>query len=125
MKAKVTSYRAMQYEFPFTPPSLNTILAEHPLTRAKRKKRFIQDMTMEIRSQGTIEFSGQVRIIIDLCFTNKRRRDPDNYLKFVLDGLVKSGVILDDSKEIIPDPPDLKIYDCDPEEKMIIKVEEI
>lgn len=41
-------------------------------------------------------------ITIIYYFKDKRRRDPDNYSgKFILDGLVRSGIIKDDSFDCI------------------------
>ena len=42
------------------------------------------------------------RVTIIYYFKDKRRRDPDNYSgKFILDGLVRSGIIIDDSFDCI------------------------
>jgi Holliday junction resolvase RusA-like endonuclease len=43
---------------------------------------------------------GKVSLTLEFFFPDKRRRDPDNYgfsAKFLLDGLVKAGVLTDDS----------------------------
>lgn len=40
----------------------------------------------------------RAKVDITYYFPNKRRRDPDNYSgKFILDGLVRAGVLADDS----------------------------
>ena len=40
----------------------------------------------------------KAKVTLKYYFKDKKRRDPDNYSgKFILDGLVKSGVIKDDS----------------------------
>ena len=42
------------------------------------------------------------KVTIMYYFKDKRRRDPDNYSgKFILDGLVRSGIIKDDSFDCI------------------------
>lgn len=42
------------------------------------------------------------KVIVIYYFKDKRRRDPDNYSgKFILDGLVRSGIIKDDSFDCI------------------------
>ena len=90
------------------------------------KKNFIYHVTTEIAAQGIVVFHGQVAIFIDLCFTNKRKRDIDNYSpKWLLDALVACWVIEDDSKEFIPTAPDVMIIDSQIEEKMLVKIEEI
>lgn len=41
-------------------------------------------------------------ITLEYHFKDSRRRDPDNYSgKFILDGMVKAGVIADDSMSVI------------------------
>ena len=41
-------------------------------------------------------------VTIIYYFKDRRRRDPDNYSgKFILDGLVRSGIIIDDSFDCI------------------------
>ena len=43
-------------------------------------------------------------VTIDYYFSDKRRRDPDNYSgKMLLDGLRKAGILEDDSFKNIPD----------------------
>ena len=42
------------------------------------------------------------KVTIIYYFKDRRRRDPDNYSgKFILDGLVRSGIIIDDSFDCI------------------------
>ncbi len=41
---------------------------------------------------------GKARVSITYFFPDRRRRDPDNYSgKFILDGLTRAGLIVDDS----------------------------
>ena len=46
--------------------------------------------------------AGHASVTLVYCFGDNRRRDPDNYSgKMILDGLVKAGIIRDDSFERI------------------------
>lgn len=59
--------------------------------------------------EWTINYYGYENLNIDECcisfehtFKNKRRRDPDNYIpKFFLDAMVSTGMIVDDSMNVI------------------------
>ena len=124
----MTDYRkkSVIYTFGFLHPSRNITERTHPLKRNKQKNKFMNDVAMEIKAQGLVKFEGQVKIFVDLCFKNKLRRDIDNYSpKWLLDALVKSEVILDDNKNIIPESPSLMMFDNEPEAEMVIKIEEI
>ena len=44
----------------------------------------------------------RAKVTLHYFFKDKRRRDPDNYSgKFILDGLVKAGILQDDSFSVI------------------------
>ena len=62
-------------------------------------------------------------VTLAYCFGDNRRRDPDNYSgKMILDGLVKAGIIVDDSFDKI----DLVLRRVDGADKRTeITVEEI
>ena len=63
------------------------------------KKYWAELIYFSVKSQIKKVFNYEKAIVkIKYFFKDKRRRDPDNYSgKFILDGLVKSGVIKDDS----------------------------
>ena len=48
------------------------------------------------------KFEGRVNVAIRYYFKNKMRKDIDNYTpKFIMDGLVDSGLIEDDNSEVV------------------------
>jgi crossover junction endodeoxyribonuclease RusA len=54
---------------------------------------------------------GQVRVIAECCFRDRRHRDPANYTdtaKAAIDGLVDAGVVVDDSAAYVLGP-DLRL----------------
>ncbi len=62
---------------------------------------FIEDMTMQFRSQKVKPFTGNVSVIIAFSLSRKKGRktsDVDAYNKQILDALEHSGVLLNDSQ---------------------------
>lgn len=82
------------------PPTLNQLNNIHHFKRAKLKEQWEQ-LTLNACREYGIQPVERVSITMELYFPDKRRRDLDNYsglgFKFVMDGLVKAGIIRDDS----------------------------
>lgn len=82
------------------PPTLNELNRMHHFKRAKLKEIW-EWLTLEACQDYEIKPMERVSITFELYFPDKRRRDLDNYsglgFKFVMDGLVKAGVLKDDS----------------------------
>lgn len=94
------------YQFP-TPPSLNAQLGaanRNRFVNASMKKKETNACANIVRG-SLVQFPGEVWMQVHIEY--KRSIDPDNLfasLKFVFDGLVKAGVIIDDSPKIIQSP---------------------
>lgn len=72
----------------------------HHMEQAKQKKYWEGVATQEIFVQKVPKMTGKTLVTFNYFFPDKRRRDPDNYTgpaKYLLDGLVKAGVLPDDS----------------------------
>src|SRR5690348_10095518 len=86
------------------PPTLNELNNMHFMVRAKLKEKWETIVSKACEAHDT-QPMGMVSITLEFCFGDKRRRDPDNYAfsaKFLFDGLVKAGILTDDSfKEIV------------------------
>lgn len=87
------------------PPTLNELNNMHHFKRAKKKEQWEQ-LTLDACMEYRIQPVERVSITMELYFPDRRRRDLDNYsglgFKFIGDGLVKAGIIKDDSiKEVI------------------------
>jgi Holliday junction resolvase RusA-like endonuclease len=92
---------------PGIPPSLNQWSRMHWLKASRIKKQWENDILYTFLSIGKVwkknEFPyKKASIKITYYFSTKRRRDIDNMnQKFILDGIVKAGIITDDSIEVI------------------------
>lgn len=90
------------------PPSLNKIIASANKNRyanAQLKKHWTAICANTALSATNVRFPGAVWL--DVFITYERATDPDNMfasLKFVLDGLVTAGILVDDSPKIIQSP---------------------
>ena len=87
---------------PLLPPSVNTIWVNIPKGRrmSDKGKLFKQQAYYLIKEQ----FKGQmleesVRVLIELYFKTKHKRDIDNYNKAILDAL--NGTVLVDDSQIV------------------------
>ena len=93
--------------------ALNEMLAAARARRGKRgsayslmKKKWTDVVIAECSIQKITPMKGRFRISITVYEPDKRR-DPDNIaagaFKFILDGLVKAGIIIDDSQKYLQD----------------------
>ena len=97
----MTKARAMnkyEYRLPDIPPSNNKFIGrENRFQYQKIKKEWARLIALVCTPKPPKPIErAVVRIVYH--FPDKRRRDPDNYSgKMILDGLVRAGIILDDS----------------------------
>lgn len=82
-------------------PSLNDWAVKwHHYHRAKVKKQWEELVYYSCR--GCKPIHGPVKVKVDYYFPTKRRRDLDNYApKFILDGMVKAGLIEEDNSNTL------------------------
>ena len=91
----------MKYIIPDIPPSINKFIGRTNIWEyQKAKKEWIALCTYLRKPPKPIE---KASVTITFYFKDKRRHDADNYQKFLLDGLVKAGIIVDDDFEHIYD----------------------
>lgn len=92
----------VELELPY-PPSVN-----HYLQKTKKGvyvKPEVQAFWWQVKCAcvGKPKFSGKVAMTVDVWFPDHRKRDLGNLDKCIMDGLVKAGVITDDTWQILAD----------------------
>lgn len=92
----------MIYAYTLTgiPPSNNEFIGKNRRFQYQKKKHEWTDrILLAVAQEGKPpEPFKTAKVCITYFFSDGRRRDPDNYSgKFILDGLVRSGVLEDDS----------------------------
>lgn len=88
-------------EVPETPPSLNKWTKMHWAKSRGIKKRW-EAMIAVLAKQAKAPKFSKANINITYYFTTNHRRDKDNYTpKFIMDGLVKAGVLVDDNTSLV------------------------
>ena len=84
------------------PPTINKYIGRTNRWEYQKDKKEFQNiarlMTLKDRPNKPFE---KCNITITYYFNDKRRRDPSNFDKFVLDFLVESGFITDDNYFVI------------------------
>lgn len=95
-------------------PSLNKILRMNRWRRTEAKNKFMTDCAVEIAALNPYRFHGSVEVEIDLHMGPGRligAMDSDNFTpKWLLDVLVRKGIIRDDKTEIIPETPRVRFH---------------
>lgn len=88
----------MTIVLPFIPPSLNRVAGRGPYNYRQAKAETTEQVRLLCLNQRPEKPIDKADVTIRYYFPDRRRRDPDNYSgKFLLDGLTKAGVIVDDS----------------------------
>ena len=112
-------------------PNLNDIIAaakvKHgPNSYPSMKRSWTEVIAMLARNQME-PIKGRVDIVIR-SYEPDKRRDPDNVcagaFKFILDGLVKAGIIETDSQKVINDMrfPPIRTDKINPRVEVLVKV---
>lgn len=97
-----------EFRFPL-PPCLNeqiNIARNNRYGSAKEKEKWTNDIAALALSQSQSAFPGKVWMQF-IYYLKNSRRDPDNVSasrKYILDGLVKAGIIINDNLQIIQSP---------------------
>lgn len=80
------------------PPSNNQFIGRNKRWQYQDAKKHWADLISLACRPKPPEPLKKCRVHLHYMFPDKRRRDPDNYSgKFILDGLVKAGILEDDN----------------------------
>jgi crossover junction endodeoxyribonuclease RusA len=91
----------MKYIIPAIPPSLNKFAGRENTWEYRRiKAEWIQLVDAYCRPRPEKPVVKAV-VTLEYHFGDMRRRDPDNYIKLLMDGLVKAKIIKDDCFDCI------------------------
>ena len=108
-------------------PSWNDIQALHGIPRSavmSSIKEVVWGKSIALPKEKRV-VAHPVKIRIEAHFIGKNRRDPDNlYVKPIIDGMVRAGVIPDDNGEIV-ESVTLVAKRNRGEDKIIIEVESV
>ncbi len=100
-------------ELPYVPISMNQTNTWHWAKRAKYKKQIEEDIYYLVKQLGVIKKFKYAKVRITYYFPDHRRRDIiDNYNpKFIMDGVVKAGILEDDRHEYVGVPELVAAYE--------------
>ena len=108
-----------EYMIPCVPPSLNKFAGrENKWEYRQTKAEWLQIVSAYCRPRPAKPFDKAV-VTLEYHFPDEIRRDPDNYSgKQINDGLVKAGIIKDDSFKCI----ELRLKQGEPNKRPFVKV---
>lgn len=87
----------MTYTIPYIPPSMNKYKGRSNIWEWRKDKTEWEQLVKLFCRPAPKEPVSKCVLIITYYFKSRQRRDPNNYDgQFITDGLVKSGIIVDD-----------------------------
>lgn len=84
----------------FIPPTINKYIGRSNIFEYQRDKKQIHEL-VRLSTIGVNPKYESCKIKITYYFKDKRRHDPSNYDKMLLDGLVEANIISDDNYGVI------------------------
>ena len=82
------------------PPTINKYIGRTNIWEYQADKKKIHNL-IRLSTIGLNPKYEKVKMKITYYFKDKRRHDPSNYDKMLLDGLVEANIIVDDNYEVI------------------------
>lgn len=85
---------------PFVPPTINKYIGRSNIWEYQSDKKKVHN-AIRLVTIGKNYNINKCKMTITYYFKDRRRHDPSNYDKFVLDGLVEAKIITDDNYDVI------------------------
>lgn len=84
----------------FVPPTINKYIGRTNIWQYQKEKKEIHN-AVKLSTIGRNPNYKKCEITVVYYFKDKRRHDPSNYDKMLLDGLVEANIIEDDNYDVI------------------------
>lgn len=107
----------------FTPPTINKYIGRNNRWEYFKDKKKVHE-SIKKQTLGINPKFTSCKMKITYYFKDKRKHDPSNYDKMVLDGLVEANIIEDDNYGVIKEFITIGKYDKD-NSRTEIEIEEI
>lgn len=106
---------------PLIPPTINKYIGRSNIFEYQKDKKKIHE-AIRLLTVGKRYNIKKCKMTITYYFKDKRRRDPSNFDKCLLDGLVEANIIVDDNYGVITEFTTKGGYDKDnPRTEIIIE----
>lgn len=92
------------------PPTINKYIGRTNIWEYQKDKKNIHNL-IRLCTIGVNPNITKCKLKITYYFKDKRRHDPSNYDKMLLDGLVEANIIKDDNYEVIQEFTTIGKYD--------------
>ncbi len=92
------------------PPTINKYIGRTNIWEYQKDKKNIHEL-IKNETIGLNPKYDKVKMKITYYFKDKRRHDPSNYDKMLLDGLVEANIIKDDNYDVIQEFTTIGKYD--------------
>lgn len=109
----------MKITIPKIPPTINKYIGRSNIWEYQKDKKEYHRL-VKMATIGINPRYEKCKIKVTYFFKDKRRHDPSNYDKFLLDGLVEAGIIKDDNYSVIEEYTTIGMYD---KEKPRVEIE--
>lgn len=114
--------KIIKLSLPIVPPSINYYIGRDNRFQYQKDKKKIHEL-IRLATIGKNYNINKCKMTITYYFKDKRRHDPSNYDKFVLDGLVEANIITDDNYGVITEFTTKGGYDKEnPRTEIIIEI---
>jgi len=114
--------RKIKIILPFIPPTINKYIGRSNIWEYQKDKKKIHE-AIRLSTIGKRYNISKCKMVITYYFKDKRRHDPSNYDKAIMDGLVEANIITDDNYGVITEFTTKGDYDKNnPRTEIVIEI---